>query len=86
MYISPIYVPYVFPGLSHILAEWRWAVKKKTAKRALRVFGTEVEANEFSDNHADKTFIEHRAGEATRCEGNYCNVAEFCDQFKGAQL
>ena len=64
----------------------KWAVKKKTAKRALRVFGTEVEANDFSDNHADKTFVEYRAGEATRCEGNYCNVAEFCDQFKGAQL
>lgn len=60
-----------------------WAVKKKGLKRAMRVFSTEKEAKDFSAAQDVKTEIEHRAGEAVRCNGNYCGVAEFCSQFKG---
>ena len=60
-----------------------WAVKKKGLKRAMRVFGTEDEANQFSSEQTVPTEIEYRAGEAVRCNGNYCGVAEFCSQFRG---
>ena len=30
-----------------------------------------------------KLNIEIRSGEYTRCKGNYCSVAEFCNQYKG---
>jgi len=60
-----------------------WAVKKKGLKRAMRVFSTEKEAKDFSAAQDVKTEIEYRAGEAVRCNGNYCGVAEFCSQFKG---
>ena len=32
---------------------------------------------------SDATEIEFRGGEFTRCDGNYCSVAEFCDQYNG---
>ncbi len=60
-----------------------WAVKKKGLKRALRVFKDETEAKNFSDGQPVPTEIEHRAGEFTRCKGNYCGVAEFCNQYQG---
>ena len=60
-----------------------WAVKKKGLKRALRVFKDETEAKNFSDGQSVQTEIEHRAGEFTRCKGNYCGVAEFCNQYQG---
>ena len=41
-------------------------------------------------NETDKAYakksklnIEIRSGEYTRCKGNYCSVAEFCNQYKG---
>ena len=61
-----------------------WAVKKKDAKRAVRVFETEQEAIDHSMLHEGiKYIIEHRKGELTRCQGNYCGVSEFCEQFNG---
>jgi len=60
-----------------------WAVKKKGNKRALRVFKTEEEAKFFYEGQKNPSEIEHRAGEYTRCSGNYCGVADFCSQFKG---
>jgi hypothetical protein len=60
-----------------------WAVKKKGLKRALRVFKDETEAKNFSDGQPVPTEIEHRAGEFTRCRGNYCGVADFCNQYQG---
>ena len=61
-------------------------------KRALRVLNSEKEAKEYIDwhNETDKAYnkkskldIEIRSGEYTRCKGNYCSVAEFCNQYKG---
>lgn len=65
-----------------------WAVKKRGQKRAMRVFGTEQEANNFAWEYASEkksvqTDIEHRPGEYTRCKGNYCGVADFCHQYRG---
>lgn len=67
-----------------------WAVKKKGQKRALRVLDTEEEAIKYMKwhNETDQAYmkksdleIEFRGGEYTRC-GNYCSVAEFCNQYK----
>ena len=59
-----------------------WAVKKKNVKRALRVYETEQEAIDFTIlSKGIDLIIEHRKGELTRCQGNYCGVSEFCEQF-----
>lgn len=69
-----------------------YAVIKQGQKRALRVLNSEEEAKEYIDwhNETDKAYnkkskldIEIRSGEYTRCKGNYCSVAEFCNQYKG---
>ena len=73
---------------------WRkkdtWALKKKKLKRALKVFDSEESAHDYQEVYhqhrlhpSDATEIEFRGGEYTRCQGNYCSVAEFCDQFNG---
>ena len=67
-----------------------WAVKKKGQKSAIRVLDSEEEANNYIDwhNETDQVYtkktdleIEFRSGEYTRC-GNYCSVADFCNQYK----
>ena len=67
-----------------------WAVKKKGQKRAIRVLDSEQEAVKYMDwhNETDKAYtkkthleLEFRVGEYTRC-GNYCSVADFCNQYK----
>ena len=69
-----------------------YAVMKNGQKRALRVLNSEKEAKEYIDwhNETDEAYakksklnIEIRSGEYTRCKGNYCSVAEFCNQYKG---
>lgn len=50
------------------------------AKRAKRLFDSRTEAEIYSMNILGSKVIE-RPTVYTRCEGNYCNVAEFCDQF-----
>lgn len=63
----------------------QWAVHKAGGKRALKLCDSEEEAKAYieSGDSKDKMEIQFRMGQRTRCEGNYCNVAEFCDQFKG---
>ena len=65
-----------------------WALKKKKLKRALKVFDSEESAHDYQEVYhqhrlhpSDATEIEFRGGEYTRC-GNYCSVAEFCQQYK----
>lgn len=58
-----------------------YAVKKVGGKRALKLFDTQKEAEDHQLEVTDKTEIEVRPGERTRCEG-YCDVAEFCTQFQ----
>jgi len=64
-----------------------YAVKKGTNKRALRVFDSQDEAQSYIEQNEldDKHHIEHRLGEYTRCAGNWCRVAEFCDQWQEQQ-
>jgi len=61
-----------------------WAVKKKGLKRALKVHDTEAAAIEHADQDSS-LMVEFRKGEATRCLGNYCSVADFCPQFQSMQ-
>jgi hypothetical protein len=59
-----------------------WAVVKEGAKRALRVFDTPEEAEAFAAEKPEERRVEHRPGEPVRCTGNYCGVAQWCDQFR----
>lgn len=57
----------------------KWAVQKAGAKRALRVFNSNAEADNFAeDKNLDIVF---RPGEDTRCL-TFCAVSEWCDQFQ----
>lgn len=58
-----------------------WAVMKKGAKRATRVFDDPGAAEDFSITLTkDQHIVEHRPGKDVRCEG-YCRVAEWCGQW-----
>ena len=67
--------------------EERWfrpgklAVMKEGRVRALRLFDTHEreEAEEYA--RENKGYIEERPGENTRCD-SYCQVAQWCDQYK----
>jgi hypothetical protein len=63
----------------------KWAVMKNGRKSAVKLFDDERHAELFIETQksADALYIEHRRGEHTRCEGNYCGVAQFCSQYKG---
>jgi hypothetical protein len=61
--------------------ETTYAVKREGRKTAIRVFKTIEEATELAEK--EKGYVETRAGEYTRCTGNYCQVAEWCDQYQG---
>lgn len=68
-------------------ADERWekqttyAVRKKTHKRALRVFKSMEEANAFME---EGMVIDERKGESTRCAQDWCRVAQWCDQHREA--
>jgi hypothetical protein len=64
-----------------------YAVKKEGRKTAIRVFDTDVEAQELlaTMTAKDKAFVEVRKGEAVRCTGNYCGVSKWCSQFQSTQ-
>ena len=55
-----------------------WAVKKPGAARAKSLHSTEAEAIKAA---GDDLEIELRQGERTRCQ-NYCQVRDFCSQWK----
>ena len=59
----------------------KYAVMKKDAKRALRVFDTQQEADAFAKEDSAR-HVEVRPATYTRCANNYCGVAEFCNQWK----
>jgi|TARA_R110002020_G_scaffold110605_3_gene255424 hypothetical protein len=62
----------------------KWAVMKKGRKSAIRggLKDTEQEAIDLVET-LDKGYyyIEHRPGRNIRCEGNYCQVSQWCDQY-----
>jgi hypothetical protein len=59
-----------------------WAVKKNGARRALRVTENEADAVFVASSRTDAVYIEHRPGNKTvRCD-HYCDVKNFCSQWK----
>jgi hypothetical protein len=63
------------------MSETTFAVKRDGRKTAIRVFKTMEEANALAEK--EKGYVETRHGEPRRCAGNYCGVAEWCDQYQG---
>lgn len=61
-------------------SETTYAVKREGRKTAIRVFKTLDEATELAAK--EKGYVETRPGEPRRCAGNYCGVAQWCEQFK----
>lgn len=61
-----------------------FAVKKINTKKALKLFDTEEEAENYRNNLQFKTEIEIREGRYIRCE-NFCVVRNFCDFAKEIQ-
>jgi hypothetical protein len=55
-----------------------YAVKKKDAKKAIRVLETEELAHKYiDDNRLSGVFIEERKGICVKCE-RFCRVSEYC--------
>lgn len=61
-------------------SETTYAVKRDGRKTAIRVFKTIEEANELAQK--EKGYVETRQGEPKRCTGNYCGVADWCEQYQ----
>lgn len=60
----------------------KWAVKKPQNKRAYRVCDSEEEALEVAQEAGPEYEIDIRPGKRNRCEGNWCNVADRCNQWQ----
>lgn len=60
------------------MSDTTYAVRREGRKTAIRVFKTIEEAKELAEK--EKGYVETRLGEPKRCSGNFCGVAEFCDQ------
>jgi len=65
---------------------WRrkdtYRVEKKGRKSAVRVLDTQEEADKYMEGHKDIKLLKvvEAKGECVRC-ANYCDVAEFCNQY-----
>ena len=65
----------------------KYAVKKGKTVKAIRVLNSMEEAMDYIQDKKldDKHWVEHRPGEAIRCDRNYCGVADFCEQYQGVK-
>jgi hypothetical protein len=63
------------------MSETIFAVKKEGRKTAVRIFKTVEEAKALAEK--EKGYVEIRRGEPKRCAGNYCGVAQWCEQYQG---
>ena len=61
-------------------SETTYAVRREGRKTAIRVFKSLEEAKELAEK--EKGYVETRQGEPRRCIGNYCGVAQWCDQYQ----
>lgn len=60
-----------------------WAVMKEGSKKASRVYDSEEEAEaDVTERKKPGYKVVFRPGKPVRCDGNYCNVAEWCDQWQ----
>jgi hypothetical protein len=62
------------------MSETTYAVKREGRKTAIRVFKSIEEAAELAEK--EKGYVETRLGEPRRCVGNFCGVAQWCDQYQ----
>lgn len=64
-----------------------YRVIKKGRKSALRILGSQDEADNFINGHKDekKLSVEIEAGKYVRCE-SYCPVSKFCKQYEGESV
>jgi len=60
-----------------------WTVQKPGAKRASKVTKTEAEADEWrqTKKKPDEYEVTIRKGHPSRCEGDWCGVSRWCDQW-----
>lgn len=63
----------------------KWAIKKPGRKRASSIHASEEEAKAVLSTLESGYIIEHRPGRRARCEGNWCQVAGYCTQWKNYQ-
>jgi hypothetical protein len=61
-------------------SETTYAVRREGRKTAIRVLKDKTEANEMAEK--EKGYVETRLGEPKRCTGNYCGVADHCEQYR----
>ncbi len=59
-----------------------WAVIKKGNKKATKVFDTPEDAHAFASEKGKEFEVIFRAGESTRCAGNWCRVNAWCSQYQ----
>lgn len=57
-----------------------FAVKKEGRKTAIRVVEDEQEAKALAEEKGG--YVEERKGEPVRCTGNFCGVAQWCQQYQ----
>jgi hypothetical protein len=58
----------------------QYAVRREGRKTAIRVLDSEDEAKVLANK--EKGYVEVRNGESIRCTGNYCGVAQWCEQHR----
>jgi hypothetical protein len=63
------------------MSETTYAVKREGRKTAIRVLKNIEDATSLAEK--EKGYVETRFGEPKRCTGNYCGVAQWCDQYQG---
>lgn len=61
--------------------EPKWAVVHPRLKKAIKVCSTEEEAKDVSGSKEGSN-VEYRSGRPVRCDGNYCSVSQYCDQYR----
>ena len=59
-----------------------WALIKEGRKSAVKLYDNEDEANEAAARAGSGHSVQHRAGSAIRCAGNYCLVSAWCRQWQ----
>lgn len=69
------------------MSETIYAVMRDGRKTAIRVFKDQNEAQSCADEETKKgkgnVYIDIRPAEPKRCKGNFCGVAQWCDQYQG---
>ena len=62
------------------MSETTFAVKREGRKTAIRVLTNVDEAKEMAIK--ENGYVETRLGEPRRCAGNYCQVSQWCSQYR----